>query len=191
MNKTVVINVVALTDRILKETVHLRQFAEEGTRSHVRPVLPAVTCPVQATYLTGRMPASHGIVGNGWYFSDLCEVGFWKQSNKLVQGEKIWDAARKLDPRFTCANLFWWFNMYGGADFSVTPRPLYPASGRKIPDIYTFPAGLREDLKGDLGHFPLFNFWGPRADILFLSEYGTRMCPVPSTSTASRGPRGF
>ncbi|MBI4245553.1 MAG: alkaline phosphatase family protein, partial [Candidatus Rokubacteria bacterium] len=49
--------------------------------------------------------------------------------------------------------------------YSVTPRPMYPADGRKIPDIYTEPPGLREELNARFGGFPLFNFWGPAADI--------------------------
>jgi predicted AlkP superfamily pyrophosphatase or phosphodiesterase len=50
-------------------------------------------------------------------------------------------------------------------DYSVTPRPMYPADGRKIPDVYTSPAPLRDDLRATLGTFPLFEFWGPRAGI--------------------------
>src|SRR3970282_234185 len=112
---------------------------------------------------TGRYPDTHGVVGNGWYFRDECEIRFWSQSNKLVRAPKIWEVARALDASFTCANLFGWFNMYPSADYSVTPRPMYPADGRKIPDIHTLPPGLRDDLQGALGTFPLFEFWGPRA----------------------------
>ncbi len=129
-------------------------------------VTPAVTCSAQSTLLTGKLPSEHGIVGNGWYFRDLCEVWFWRQSNRLVQSKKIWELARERDPGFTCANLFWWYNMYSSADWSVTPRPMYPADGRKIPDIYTSPPELREELSERLGSFPLFRFWGPAADIV-------------------------
>jgi predicted AlkP superfamily pyrophosphatase or phosphodiesterase len=55
--------------------------------------------------------------------------------------------------------------MYSSATYSVTPRPIYPADGRKLPDIYTEPAELHDELQGRLGAFPLFNFWGPTADI--------------------------
>jgi predicted AlkP superfamily pyrophosphatase or phosphodiesterase len=120
---------------------------------------------VQSTFTTGTLPRDHGCVANGWYFRDLAEVWLWRQSNHLVSGEKIWDAAKRRDPSFTCAKLFWWYNMYSTADFAVTPRPLYPADGRKIPDIYTEPAELRDQLNARLGAFPLFNFWGPKADI--------------------------
>ena len=55
--------------------------------------------------------------------------------------------------------------MYSTADFSVTPRPMYPADGRKMPDVYTRPGDLRDELQAKLGTFPLFDFWGPRASI--------------------------
>ena len=136
-----------------------------GRRAAARTVTPAVTCSVQSTFLTGTLPREHGIVGNGWYFRDLAEVWLWRQSNQLVAGEKIWEAAKRRDPTFTCAKLFWWYNMYSTADLAVTPRPMYPADGRKLPDVYTQPAELRDELQAKLGTFPLFNFWGPTADI--------------------------
>ena len=166
MQKTVVINVVGLTKRLIGEhTPFVKSFLEQGKSTFVTPVLPAVTCSVQSTYLTGKYPSEHGIVGNGWYFKDECEVKFWKQSNKLVQGEKIWDELKKSNPEFTCANHFWWYNMYSTADYSTTPRPNYLADGRKIPDFYSQPAELRDTLRKELGEFPLFQFWGPKTSI--------------------------
>ncbi len=166
MKRTVVLNVVGLTPDLLgPSTPHLQEFAARGGMRPLRTVLPAVTCSVQATLTTGLLPSGHGAVGNGWYFRDTAEVRFWQQSNALLAGEPVWEAARRRDPGFTCAKLFWWFNMYSSADFSVTPRPLYPADGRKIPDIYTEPPELRTELTEALGVFPLFHFWGPKADI--------------------------
>ncbi|MDE2159167.1 MAG: alkaline phosphatase family protein, partial [Burkholderiales bacterium] len=129
-------------------------------------VLPAVTTTVQSTLLTGLLPREHGIVGNGWYFRELSEIWLWRQSNRLVGGEKVWEAARRRDPSFTCAQLFWWYNMYAEVDYAVTPRPMYLADGRKLPDIHTHPAALREELQDSLGDFPLFRFWGPGADLV-------------------------
>jgi predicted AlkP superfamily pyrophosphatase or phosphodiesterase len=128
-------------------------------------VTPAVTCTVQSTLATGLPPSGHGAVANGWYFRDTAEVLLWRQSNHLVAGEKIWDAAKARDPDFTCAKMFWWYNMYATADWSATPRPMYPADGRKIPDHYAHPPELRDELNAKLGMFPLFKFWGPMADI--------------------------
>ena len=112
MNRTVVINVVGLTSRLISDaTPNIRAFMASGRLAAVKPVLPAVTCTAQATYLTGELPESHGIVGNGWYFKEECEVKFWRQSNRLVQGQKLWERFKAVDPNFTCANLFWWYNM--------------------------------------------------------------------------------
>jgi len=166
MNKTVVLNVVGLTGRLIgKHTPFIKSFLEKGELASIEPVLPAVTCTSQTTYLTGKWPSEHGIVGNGWYFKDECEVKFWRQSNKLTQSDKLWDEMKDLDRNFTCANLFWWYNMYSTVDYSVTPRPNYLADGRKIPDIYSHPPELRDQLQQELGTFPLFNFWGPKTSV--------------------------
>ena len=61
--------------------------------ARIKPAFPAVTCTAQSDYLTGQYPDTHGIVGNGWYSREDCEVRFWKQSNRLVHSPKIWDAA--------------------------------------------------------------------------------------------------
>jgi len=42
---------------------------------------------------------------------------------------------------------------------------MYPADGRKLPDVWTDPPELRSDLQRKFGTFPLFNFWGPRANL--------------------------
>lgn len=165
MRDTLVLDVVGLTSELLQHAPRLRRLAEQQRLSSITPVLPAVTCSVQSTFLTGTMPSQHGIVGNGWYFRDLSQIWFWRQSNALVSGEMVWDAAKRRDPSFRCAQLFWWYNMYSSADWSVTPRPMYTADGRKLPDVYTYPSELREELNAELGTFPLFEFWGPRAGI--------------------------
>ncbi|HLX68715.1 MAG TPA: alkaline phosphatase family protein [Verrucomicrobiae bacterium] len=166
MRRTAVINVVGLTNALIGEhTPRIRDFAARGDKASIEPVFPAVTCTAQSTYLTGTTPHAHGIVGNGWYNRELAEVQFWKQSNHLVHGRKLWEELRERDPKFTCAKLFWWYNMYSTADFSITPRPMYPADGRKVFDIYTNPSSIREDIQSDLGPFPFPCFWGPAAGV--------------------------
>lgn len=167
MKRTIVLNVVGLTRDLLgPNTPHLNALIERGALASLSTITPAVTCSVQSTFLTGALPREHGCVGNGWYFRELSQVWLWRQSNALVGGEKVWETARKRDKRFTCAKLFWWYNMYASVDFAVTPRPIYRANGRKLPDIHTAPDALRDELQSKLGDFPLFNFWGPRADIV-------------------------
>ncbi|WP_296701596.1 alkaline phosphatase family protein [Algoriphagus sp.] len=166
MKKTVVIDVVALSQRLIGEhTPFLKKWTSKGHKASINPVLPAVTTSAQTTYLTGKWPTDHGIVGNGWYFKDECEIKFWRQSNKLVQAKNIWDLAKEKDPEFTVSNMFWWYNMYSTADYQVTPRPLYPSDGRKIPDCHSYPMDLRDRLQEELGQFPLFSFWGPNTSI--------------------------
>ncbi|MET3131455.1 putative AlkP superfamily pyrophosphatase or phosphodiesterase [Oxalobacteraceae bacterium GrIS 1.11] len=166
MQPLMIVNIVGLSPRHLGElTPRLSAFAAAGTLRPLVTVTPAVTCSVQATMLTGLAPAQHGIVGNGWYFRELAEIWFWRQSNRLVGGEKIWEAGKRRDPRFSCANLFWWYNMASTHDFGATPRPIYKADGRKLPDCYTTPPLWRERLTAMLGVFPLFRFWGPATTI--------------------------
>lgn len=164
MKRTAVLNVVGLTRGLVGEhTPRLRAFLERSTVAHIDPAFPAVTCTAQSNYLTGKLPSQHGIVGNGWYDWGLSEVHFWKQSNRLVEAPKLFEELKALQPEFTCAKLFWWYNMYSGADWSITPRPMYPADGRKFFDIYTWPLNLRTEIKREIGEFPFATFWGPAA----------------------------
>ena len=166
MEKTVVMNVVGLTPELLGEhTPFLSEWAERGQQATVEPSLPAVTCSVQSTFLTGTPPSEHGIVGNGWYFRDTAEIRFWLRSGRLIQRPYLWETARQMDPDFTVANLYWRYAAYSGADHVVIERPMYAADGRKIPDLYTTPSDFRFERQDELGQFPLFNFWGPTSSI--------------------------
>jgi predicted AlkP superfamily pyrophosphatase or phosphodiesterase len=167
-NRVAILNVVGLTRRHLGEnTPRLQAFAKRKDHALVtiEPVLPAVTCTAQATYLTGAMPSDHGIVANGWYDRTLNEHHFWKQSNRLVKGEKLWETLRRENPQLTCSKLFWWFNMHSTADYSITPRPLYRSDGLKSFDVHSQPLSIRDEVKAELGDFPFASFWGPRAGI--------------------------
>jgi predicted AlkP superfamily pyrophosphatase or phosphodiesterase len=166
MQRVAVLNVVGLSPSLLgPSTPRLTTFARKHGMQAFPPAFPAVTCTAQSSMLTGTPPRAHGIAANGWYDRESAEVRFWKQSNHLVRGEKIWDHLRRKHPGFTCAQLFWWYNMYSSADLTMTPRPLYPADGRKVFDIHTQPMDLREKVKADLGPFPFPSFWGPGAGV--------------------------
>jgi predicted AlkP superfamily pyrophosphatase or phosphodiesterase len=175
MNRVAVINVAGLAEGLIGEhTPRITEFRKRGALANISPAFPAVTCTAQSNYLTGKLPLQHGIVGNGWFNRELAEVQFWKQSNHLVQSPKIWDELRARDSKFTCANCFWWFNMYSSTDFSITPRPIYKADGGKIFDIYSWPYSIRDEIKRDLGEFPFFGFWGPAAGIK--TSHGSAEC---------------
>ncbi|MBD5781956.1 alkaline phosphatase family protein [Pelagicoccus sp. NFK12] len=166
MQRLAVINVVGLTQGLIgPHTPRIQKHATAHNSAYVKPAFPAVTCTAQSDYLTGTTASQHGIVANGWYNRDYSEIQFWKQSNHLVQQPKLWEKLRDANPGFTTAKLFWWYNMYSSAEYTITPRPMYPADGRKVFDVYTQPMGMREEIKSDLGDFPFFTFWGPKAGI--------------------------
>jgi predicted AlkP superfamily pyrophosphatase or phosphodiesterase len=169
MNPLVVINAVGLTSRLLPLAPRLHTRAAEGWCVTLKEVVPAVTCTVQATLLTGQTAEQHGIVGNGWLWRDTGEVRFWQQSNRLLQAEPLYQTARRRAAErgraFRCAKLFWWFNQGAAVDISVTPKPFYGADGNKVFGIAGAPEGLTERLERQLGPFPFHTFWGPLAGL--------------------------
>ena len=166
MQALAVLNVVGLSAGCLgAATPRLCAFRDRHGMQSFRPAFPAVTCTAQSHMLTGTDASQHGIVANGWLDRENAEPRFWKQSNQLVRGKKIWHLLSTQVENFTCANLFWWYNMATDADIAITPRPLYLADGRKHFDIHTQPMDLRDTIKRDLGNFPFPSFWGPAAGI--------------------------
>ena len=165
----VLIDAVGLTRRLLPHAPRLGALAAAGWCVTLREVVPAVTCTAQASFLTGRNPDGHGIVGNGWLWRDTGEVRFWQQSNRLLEAEPIYRTARRLAAErgeaFRCAKLFWWFNQGADVDISVTPKPYYGADGNKIFGILGTPGRLTETLERKLGPFPFPTFWGPMAGL--------------------------
>ncbi|MFD5794170.1 alkaline phosphatase family protein [Streptomyces diastatochromogenes] len=162
---TAVLCTVGLTPRLLEHMPQVRAIGEQGFTARLDTVFPAVTATVQATLTTGLLPREHGAVANGWYHRDHGEVMMWRQHNALVRGEKVWQTARRRDPDHSTAYLCWWWAMGADVDTILTPRPVYHYDGRKSPDCYTVPAGLRDELTAAQGEFPLFQYWGPTASI--------------------------
>lgn len=152
MTKLCIINVVGLTPNLLR---HAPRISQLGTAKPLRAPVPAVTMTSQATLLTGLAPSQHGIVANGWYYRDTCEIRFWQQANTLVQGPKFYDGVRT-------AKMFWWFNQGSGCELSVTPKPHYGSDGSKEFDVID---ATGCDLVSRLGPFPFHAFWGPMAGL--------------------------
>ena len=85
MHKTVVIDIVGLSSSLINEhTPFLKKYAAENGLNTIEPMLPALTTSVQSTFVTGKWPTEHGIVGNGWYDRTDSEIKFWKQSNSWI-----------------------------------------------------------------------------------------------------------
>ena len=163
----IIICAVGLTpEHIGSETPALNSLAGAGFTTPLVPALPAVTTTAQTTMLTGVLASVHGIVGNGWYFRDLGEVLLWRQSEGLVDHPCVWTKLRQSGRELHVMKHFWWYAMNSDCDSLITPRPAYHADGAKSPDFYTHPASLHDKLIKKHGPFPLFNFWGPTANIV-------------------------
>ncbi len=152
MGKVCVINVVGLTQKCLAHAPRIRSL---GTHRVWQPPVPAVTCTVQATLLTGTQPSQHGIVANGWYDRSTAEIRFWQQSNHLIEAPKLYEGIET-------AKMFWWFNQHAPVRWSCTPKPHYGCDGSKVFDIID---ATECQLVERLGPFPFFSFWGPRAGL--------------------------
>ncbi|PCK10141.1 MAG: alkaline phosphatase family protein [Alteromonadaceae bacterium] len=162
----VVLDIVGFSASLLGEnTPNINRYIQANASCPMEGVFPAVTTTAQSSMLTGLLPSEHGVVGNGWYERDMAEVMFWKQSNSLVQGNKIWHKLKQTLPDFRTSKIFWWYNMYADVEASITPRPHYPADGRKIIDLYSTPPGLHQSIESKIGKFPFFSFWGPKAGL--------------------------
>ena len=88
----------------------------------------------------------------------------------------------KAKRSFKTAKLFWWYNMYSSADFSITPRPLYGSDGNKVFDVHSQPMNLREEVK-ELGEFPSLS--GDRWPGS-LPRNGSGFCPMDRRTLSSR-----
>lgn len=181
-NRVVVICCVGLTPSLIGEhTPHLKSLATRGFISPMEPVCPAVTTTAQTSMLTGVLPRQHGIVANGWYFRELAEVWLWRQSQALVEHPHVWQQLRRQGNDISVLKHFWWYAMNTDADITLTPRPAYHADGAKSPDFYAFPPHIKNDVIAAHGEFPLFNFWGPIADIRSSRWIADSFCTVWQT----------
>jgi predicted AlkP superfamily pyrophosphatase or phosphodiesterase len=166
MQPVLLIDVVGLCARMVGErTPALSELARRGACAPMSTVLPAVTCSAQATMLTGTLPREHGAVGNGWFDRESGEIALWRQSNALVRGRKFYERLGEIDPAARCAKIFWWWNMGAPVALSITPRPFYPADGRKLVATYASPTEYGRGLEQRLGPFPFFDFWGPKSGL--------------------------
>ena len=165
--RVVVLDVVGLTPshfNCRENMPYLSALLDRGRLTAMRPVFPCVTLPVQASLTTGATPQEHGVVSNGFYFTESRQVSFWEQPSTLVQKERIWDRLKKKDPALKTAALFFQNTLYASCDAVITPKPLHTDEGL-IQWCYSKPVGLYEDICEEIGEFNLFHYWGPMASI--------------------------
>ena len=163
MPRVCVINVAGLSGRLLAggRGERLAALAEGGAKAAVQPVLPAVTCPMQATLTTGAPVGVHGVIANGAFDRRLGRVSFWEQSARMVAAPRLWD---QMDPAPRTAMLFWQ-NSLIAADVILSPKPVHAPDGKTVSWCRDRPAGLYARLAETLGPFPLHHYWGPMAGL--------------------------
>ena len=122
---------------------------------------PAVTCVAQATLRTGRDPREHGMTSNGVWLANLQKPSFWEQSAALVEGPRVWDAARAAGG--TVGMYFWQQSLGERVDAVLSPAPIHKHGGGMIMRNYTQPPEMGDLLARRLGTFPLYRYWGPLA----------------------------
>ena len=59
MHRTVVLNVVGLTPDLLKAAPNILALARDGAWRPLTTITPALTCSVQASFVTGQLPRDH------------------------------------------------------------------------------------------------------------------------------------
>lgn len=168
--------IAGLDQQLLRQTPNLRVLSGFASQLPLRPVLPAVTCTMQATLTTGQPAGEHGIIANGLYTHNRAElhplldctsfgefrqqVSFWEQSNELLECPRFWQGMGKK-----VAMLFWQNSMGGAADIVITPKPTHAPDGKTLTACWSAPGGLYEELVATLGPFPLQHYWGPMSGL--------------------------
>ncbi len=165
MPSTVLVSIPGLRQQDLERMPNLKKIADAGAVKPLTASFPCVTCPVQANLTTGVGPDVHGVIANGFYYRDKGEFELWTAWNECIEAPQIWDLLHQANPEIKSAV---WFPMHSkgaGADYICTPAPIHNPDGSESLWCYTVPEKLYGELRDELGHFPLMNFWGPIANI--------------------------
>jgi predicted AlkP superfamily pyrophosphatase or phosphodiesterase len=161
----VLLSIPALRAGDLSLMPRLAGLMSAGDRAALTPSFPAVTWPVQANMLTGKRPAEHGVVANGFYWREQRKVEMWTAGNACIATPQIWDVLHEQDPGLTSAAWFPMLSKGSGADYVCMPAPIHNPDGSEELWCYSQPTALYGELRDALGHFPLQHFWGPLANI--------------------------
>ena len=166
----ILLSVPGLRPQDLAAMPNLSKLVAGGDSAALVPSFPCVTWPVQANMLTGKLPAEHGVIANGFYWREKHEVEMWTAWNEKIQQPQIWDLLHNnpTRQRGTSLTSAVWFPMLSkgcGADYICMPAPIHNPDGSESLWCYTKPVELYGTLRDTFGHFPLMNFWGPLANI--------------------------
>jgi predicted AlkP superfamily pyrophosphatase or phosphodiesterase len=164
MDRTVVLlSIPGLREADLRSMPHLASGL--GFSTPLTPSFPAVTWPVQTNMLTGCLPRTHGVIGNGFYWRESRQVEMWTAWNERILAPQIWDVLAAQRPGSRSAAWFPMLSKGCGADYVCMPAPVHHPDGSESLWCYTQPSDYYGVLRDALGHFPLQHFWGPLAGI--------------------------
>jgi Type I phosphodiesterase / nucleotide pyrophosphatase len=161
----VLLSVPGLRGKDVAAMPNLRGLVGGGDQTALVPSFPCVTCPVQVNMTTGKPPAHHGVVANGFYWRDKRQVEMWTAWNDVIESPQIWDILAQHDPEIRSAVWFPMLAKGAEAEWVCTPAPIHNPDGSESLWCYTRPQQLYGELRDALGHFPLQHFWGPLANI--------------------------
>ena len=161
----ILLSIPGLRPQDLERMPKLTALTQGGDRAQLVPSFPAVTWPVQANMLTGKLPRHHGVIANGFYWRDKQEVEMWTAWNEKIQSPQIWDLLHQQNRALTSAVWFPMLSKGCGADYICMPAPIHNPDGSESLWCYTKPVELYGTLRDTFGHFPLKHFWGPLANI--------------------------
>lgn len=159
----ILLSVPALREKDVLIMPKLKELTAGGGIAELAPSFPCVTCPVQANMTTGKLPDKHGVVANGFYHRDRRRVEMWTAPNDCIEQPQIWDLLSHHAGGLTSAV---WFPLHSKgceADYVCTPAPIHNPDGSESLWCYTRPTDLYGELRDEIGHFPLKNYWGPLA----------------------------
>jgi predicted AlkP superfamily pyrophosphatase or phosphodiesterase len=161
----VLVSIPGLRAADLPSMPRLAALGTAGATLPIAHTFPCLTCPSQAALTTGRGPQQHGVVANGFFWRDRGEVEMWTAWNEAILQPQLWTLLHRHDPALTSAAWFPLLVKGATADYICTPAPIHNPDGSESLWCYTKPTELYGQLRDQLGHFPLMNFWGPLANI--------------------------
>lgn len=164
-DNVILLSIPGLREQDLAHMPRLRALTAAGDKAQLVPSFPCVTWPVQANMLTGVLPCDHGVIANGFYWRDEHKLEMWTAWNEKILAPQIWDILHEHDKNIKSAVWFPMLSKGCGADYICMPAPIHKPDGSEELWCYTRPQEFYGELKDQLGHFPLMNFWGPMAGI--------------------------
>ncbi|WP_222918795.1 nucleotide pyrophosphatase/phosphodiesterase family protein [Natrinema sp. SYSU A 869] len=180
-DRVIVLDVVGLQPHHIdaKRTPTLESFFPSESVTNLRPPFPAVTVPAQTTLATGQSPGEHGDVSSGEYDRERDAAEFWERDRD--GRDRLWETASD-EAGLTTGVLNFQHLIGTSADVAVTPSPIEDENNDILEmNCWTNPDGFYDDLREELNHFPLHNYWGPGAN-----EAGSRWILAAASEAIDR-----